>query len=51
MQCHLPAEARILPKAAEEGAAFQANMLSKTWDTYLDLTLDHPQASQEVTKT
>lgn len=51
MQCLLPAEAGILPKAAEEEVTSKVNILSKTWDTCLGLTLDHPRANLEVIKT
>lgn len=51
MQCLLPAEAGILPRAAEEEVAFKVNMLSRIWDICKDLTLDHLRASREVVKT
>ena len=51
MQCLLPEEADILPKAVEEGVAFQTNILNQVWDTCLDLALDHPRVSHEAIKT
>ena len=50
MECLLPAEAGIFPKVAEEEVGSKVNIHSKTWDSCLDLTLDHPRASHEGIK-